>query len=164
MAVIQSLYSKAGCKQSAIVRVENVEQKKGRKNFSSFLTLELLTWYESCSTAPSPLIPPSLASSSILRLSRAAHGRLISICFTEISHNSSVAAAVPGCWARRSASRLAAALALVSLPALVGFSVGRAQTLSLAALTQPRCHCADCYVLSSSFSTHFVSFQGFLTR
>lgn len=69
------------------------------------------------------------------------HGKLISICFTVISHNSSIAAAVPAHWARlprrqlslSASRRRLAALALHTLHGLVGFSVCCIQTLNTAA-------------------------------
>lgn len=85
---------------------------------------------------PHPSLPlPSLFSSSV------DHGTLISICFTVISHNSSVAAEVPAFWARlppmlapalavcQPGNRLAALWRSAHSVGLVGFSVGSVQTL-----------------------------------
>lgn len=131
--------------------------------------------YESCSTALSPFPSQPLASTSISLFSSVDHGRLISICFAVISHNSSIAAVVPAYWAR-----LPPAPALFSLPAgtgsqlwsrtlhglVEGFSVSCVQTLGSAAATLCPSHCAACYVLLQSvlaFYTHFVFFQVHLT-
>lgn len=98
---------------------------------------------------------PSLASSSIPLFSSVDHGKLISICFTVISHNSSIAAAVPAYWARLPQRQLSlsasrhrlAALALHTLHGLVGFSVCCIQTLNSAA-TKVLCpHPAPEYVV-----------------
>lgn len=88
---------------------------------------------------PSPL----RASSSIPLFSSVDHGKLISICFAVISHNSSIAAAAPAYWARLPQCQLSlllpasrhrlTALALHTLHGLAGFSVSCIQALSSAA-------------------------------
>lgn len=131
-------------------------QKRKKGSFSSCLLWRTsLPNIESHSTALSLFPSPSLASSSIPLFSSVDHGKLISICFTVISHNSSIAAAVPAYWARLPQRQLSlsasrhrlAALALHTLHGLVGFSVCCIQTLNSAA-TKVLCpHPAPEYVV-----------------
>lgn len=93
------------------------------------------------------------------------HGRLISICFTVISHNSSVAAAVPAYWARLPQRQLSlsasrhrlAALALEHTPRFSGGFPSTASKRSALPLQQ----CVPAVVLlvaSVSFSGAFCWF------
>lgn len=108
------------------------------------------------------LLSQSVVSASIPLFSRVDHRGLISICFALISHNSSIAAAVPADRACPYASRRRpAALLHDTCCGLVGFSIDSVQALSSASTraSWPLC-CVLCpFPMAESLPYIFFSFS-----
>lgn len=169
-----------GCDKSTIVWIENVKKKeiKGKISFSPYFRGSPSQIMTAAPTALSQFPSPSLASTSIRPFSSVDHSRLISICFTVISHNSSIAATVPALGSPAPAPALtvcqpasARSFGSSHTPRFSGvFHRPRPNALLRCYDASAVCpnHCAACYVpvlLQSllSFSTHFVFFQVRLT-